>query len=388
MLAVSALLAVASFIGAALLSALQILPPAAPIHLALAVGVMPLIVGAMGQFVPVLSRSSTPSIGVRVLPLLMLFAGVLVFYSFAASDQIYYFAVYVALVVAAIFAAWIFRRAVKAVGKPHPCLYWYLAAMLCLILALVTIIAMSLWPQQYLALKRLHLHLNILGFIGLTAVATLQVLMPTVISSPDVQAGPRLREHLKWALGGTLLISFGAAWFKPLLYLGALLWMVPLGRMGSAWYSLYRSEIFKINGAASSLAAAYVGFCATLLLGVLHAYRIQTFSDATLAFILIFLLPLVTGAVSQLLPIWLRPGMQTVWHADMRHKLGAGGGYRAMLFLLGGVLVGMGWRIGLLFSITALIIFLGQFVVTLYSHLRRSKIHSEDRVPHEPSRFL
>ena len=388
MLVVSALLAVASFIGAALLSALQILPPAAPIHLALAVGVMPLIVGAMSQFVPVLSRSHTPSIGVRVLPLLMLFAGVLVFYSFAASDQVYYFAAYVALVVAAIFAVWIFRRAIKAVGKPHPCLYWYLAAMLCLILALVSIMAISLWPQQYPALKRLHLHLNILGFIGLTAVATLQVLMPTVFSSPDVQAGPRLREHLKWALVGTLLISFGAAWFKPLLYLGALLWMVPLARMGSAWYSLYRSEIFKINGAASSLAAAYVGFCATLLLGVLHAYRIQTLSDATLAFILIFLLPLVTGAVSQLLPIWLRPGVQTAWHADMRQKLGAGGGYRAMLFLLGGVSVGMGWRIGLLFSITALIIFLGQCVVTLYSHLRRSKIYREDRVPHEPSRFL
>lgn len=385
MLAVLALLAIVSFAGAALLSALQILAPAAPIHLALAVGVMPLIVAAMSQFVPVLSRSITPSLGVRLLPLLMLAAGVLAFFSFAASNQTYYFAAYVALIAAAVFAAWIFRRAAKAVGNPHPCLYWYLAAIFCLIWALVAIAAMSVWPDQYLALKRLHLHLNLLGFIGLTAVATLQVLMPTVVSRADVQAAARLRQHLKWALVGTLLIALGAAWFKPLLYLGVLLWMLPLARMGSAWHSLYRSEIFKINGAAASLAAAYVGFCAMLLLGVLHAYRIQTSTDATLTFILVFLLPLVTGAVSQLLPIWLRPGMQTVWHEQMRHKLGAWGAYRAMLFLLGGGLVGMGWRMGLLFSIMALLIFLGQLVTALYSHLIRSKTYTENCAPHEPS---
>ena len=385
MLVVSALLAVASFIGAAILSILQILPPAAPIHLALAVGVMPLIVAAISQFVPVLSRSNTPSLGVRLLPLLMLFTGLLTFFSFAASNQIYTFAGYVALVTAAVFAAWIFRRASKAVGKPHPCLYWYLAAMLCLILALVAIEVMSVWPQQYLALKRLHLHLNLLGFVGLTAVATLQVLMPTVINRPDVQATTRLRLHLKWALGGTLLISLGAAWFKPLLYLGCLLWIVPLSRLGSVWYGLYRREIFQINGAASSLAAAYVGFCATLLLGVLHAYRIQTTADATLTFILVFLLPLVTGAVSQLLPIWLRPGMQRAWHEQMRRLLGAGGAYRAMLFLLGGGLVGMGWHVGLLLSITGLIIFLVQLVIALYSQRIRPQTSMEDHTSNEKS---
>ena len=388
MLSVLALSAILSFAGAALLTALKILPPAAPIHLALAVGVMPLIMAAMSQFVPVLSRSNTPSLGVRSLPLLLLFAGLLVFFSFVVSNQIYYFAAYVALVAAAFFAAWIFRRAVKAVGSPHPCLYWYLAAMFCLILALIAIAVMPLWPDQYLALKRLHLHLNLLGFVGLTAVTTLQVLMPTVIGKPDVQASPRLRQHLKWALAGTLLISLGAAWFKPLLYLGFLLWLVPLSRLGSVWYGLYRREIFQNNGAASSLAAAYAGFCAMLLLGALHAYRIQTSMDATLTLILVFLLPLVTGAVSQLLPIWLRPGMQTAWHEQMRRKLAVGGAYRALLFLLGGVLVAMGWRVGLLFSITALIIFLGQLSTVLYSHLRYAKIHSEDRVPHEISRLL
>lgn len=363
-----ALLAIASFAGAALLSALQILPPAAPIHLALAVGVMPLIVAAMSQFVPVLSRSVTPSIGVRMLPLLMLLAGVLVFFAFAASNQTYYFAAHLALLVAAVFAGWILRRAHKAVGKPHPCLYWYFSAIICLVLALAAIAAMALWPEQYLALKRLHLHLNIVGFLGLTAIATLQVLMPTVASRPDVQASTRLHQHLKWALGGTLLIALGAAWFKPLLYLGFLLWLLPLSRLGNAWYALYRREIFQINGAASSLATAYAGLCIALLLGALHAYHIHSPAEATLVFILIFLWPLVTGAVSHLLPIWLRPGVQTAWHEQMRQQLGTGGAYRALLFLSGGMLVAMGWHGGMLFSLAALVIFLWQLAATLRSH--------------------
>ena len=369
MLVMMALLAVASFVGAAVLSLLQVLPPAAPIHLALAVGVMPLIVGAMTHFVPVLSRSSTPHIGVRLIPFLFLIAGVLAFFSFVESNQAYLFAAYLALAAAAAFAAWIVRRAAKAVGKPHPCLDWYLAAIVCLMLALVAVSAITWWPEQYSTLRRLHMHLNTLGFIGLTAVSTLQVLMPTVLGKADPQAAARLRQHLKWVLGGTLLVSMGAAWFKPLAYMGIVLWAIPLVYLGRTWISLYFREIFQINGAASSLAAAYVGFCATLLFGALHANGILNSADATLAFILAFLLPLVTGAVSQLLPVWIRPGMQTAWHAQVRHKLGAGGAYRAVLFLLGGLSVGAGWHGGLLLSIAALIIFLLQLAATIHSHV-------------------
>ena len=369
MLVMLALLAVASFVGAAVLSLLQVLPPVAPQHLALAAGVMPLIVGAMTHFVPVLSRSSAPHFGIRLIPLLMLVAGALVFFSFAESNQAYLFAAYLALAAAAVFAAWIVRRAGRAVGKPHPCLDWYLAAIACLILALLAVTAMAWWPEQHQALKRLHLHLNTLGFIGLTAVATLQVLMPTVLGRPDPQAAARLRQHLKWALGGTLLVAMGAAWFKPLAYPGIVLWMVPLLQLGRAWATLYLREIFRFNGAASSLAAAYTGLVAVLLFGALHAHDILNPMDSTLAFILVFLLPLVTGAVSQLLPIWIHPGMQTNWHTQVRQKLGAGGGYRAMLFLLGGLLVATGWCSGLLFSIAALILFLLQLAATIRGHV-------------------
>lgn len=354
------LTAAASFAGAVALPLLHPLPPAAHIHLALAVGVMPLIFGAMIHFVPVLTRSAIAPLAVRLIPLLMLTAGLLAFFSFAAPSQTYYLAAFIALAAALAFAAWIIRRAAMAVGKPHPCLDWYLGAIACLILALAAVSAMALWPEQRLALKSLHLHLNTLGFIGLTAIATLQVLLPTAAGRPDAQAGTRLHRDLKWALGGTLLISMGAAWFKPLVYPGALLWMLPLLRLSKAWLSLYFQEIRQLHGATSSLAAALAGFIAALLFGLLHADGILSPTDTAHAFILAFLFPLVTGAVSQLFPIWARPGMQTAWHAQVRQRLGAGGGYRALLFLAGGILLGLGWRGGLVLSIAALLAFLLQ----------------------------
>ena len=370
MLVVLVLIAAACFAAAIALPLFYPLLPAAHIHLALAMGVMPLIFGAMVHFIPVLTRSAAAHIMVRLIPMLALTAGILAFFSFVVSNQAYYFATFLALATAVAFAAWIIRRASKALGKPHPCLYWYLSAVACLILALAAIAAMALWPEQRLALKRLHLHLNMLGFIGLTAVATLQVLLPTAVGRPDPNAASRLRQDMKWALGGTLLISIGAAWFNPLSWLGAALWMIPLVRLGKAWLTLYLKEIFQLHGATSSLAAALAGFSLALLFGLLHAAGILNTTDTAHAFILAFLFPLVTGAVSQLLPIWARPGPQTTWHALVRQRLGAGGGYRAILFLVGGGLLGLGWRGGLLLSVAALVAFLLQLVATSRCHVR------------------
>ncbi len=355
------LTAAASFAGAVALPLLHPLPSAAHLHLALAVGIMPLIFGAMIHFVPVLTRSAIAPVGVRLMPLLMLIAGILAFFSFAVPSQAANIsAAVIALAVTASFAIWVVLRAAKAVGKPHPCLYWYLGAIACLMLALAAVSAMALWPEQRPALKNLHLHLNTLGFVGLTAIATLQVLLPTVAGRPDKQAGARLHQDLKWALGGTILISVGAAWFTPLAYLGALLWMIPMIRLCRAWLALYLKEIRQPHGAASSLAAALLGFIAVLLFGSFHAGGTLSPKDTAHAYILAFLFPLVTGAVSQLLPIWARPGMQTAWHAQFRQRLGAGGGYRALLFLGGGLLLGLGWRGGLVLSVAALSAFLLQ----------------------------
>ncbi len=367
MLAGFALLAVAVFAGAAVLAMLHAFPPVVPIHLVFAAGIMPLIAAAMTHFIPVLTRSSTPPIWIRLIPPLLLIAGGLAFFAFAAANRDFRAAVYLALAAATTFAIWIVHRAVRAVGRPHPCLNWYLAAIVCLILALLAISAMAFWPQHYQTLKRLHLHLNTLGFIGLTAVSTLQVLMPTVVGRPDPGVAARLRKDLPWVVGGTLLIALSAAWFRPLVFAGLLFWLVPLFHLGQTWNALYRREILQCNGAAASLAAAYAGFCVILILGALHAFGLLNPADAALAFISAFLLPLVTGALSQLLPVWIRPGVQTAWHDEMRQKLGAWSAYRSLFFLLGGVLAGSGWRGGLLISIMGLLLFMLQLAAAIYS---------------------
>lgn len=362
MLVALALTALASFVGAAFLAWLQPLLPVAHLHLALAAGVMPLILGAMSHFVPVLTRSGAPAAGVQAIPWLALAAGALAVFSFIASNSAYYFAALLALAAAAVFAGWIVRRGRSALGQPHPCLYWYLAAVACLMLALAAVSAMAIWPEQRLALKRLHLHLNTLGFIGLTAIATLQVLLPTAAGRPDTQAATRLRQDLKWALGGTLLVAAGAAWLAPLTWLGTLLWTLPVFRLGRTWLTRYRAEIFRLHGAAPSLAAALAGFAAALLFGILHAAGLALPSDSAHAFILAFLFPLVTGAISQLLPVWLKPGPQTAWHGQVRQRLQSGGGIRGLMFLGGGLLLAGGLRGGMILAVAALALFLLQLI--------------------------
>lgn len=365
MLVALVLTAVASFAAAVFLPWTFPLPQATHIHLALAAGVMPLIFGAMTHFVPVLTRSKSPHAGIRLIPVLMLASGALAVFSFATASRAYYFSALLALVASAIFFRWITRSTSSPLNKPHPCLYWYLAALACLMLALAAVAAMMLWPEQRPALKRLHLHLNTLGFIGLTAIATLQVLLPTAVGRFDPQAATRLRQDLKWALGGTLLIATGAAWFMPLSWLGAAMWVIPLMHMGKAWLALYANEIRCLHGAAPSLAAALAGFAAVLLLGTLHAGGILGSVNTAHAFILAFLFPLVTGAASQLLAVWARPGQQTAWHTQVRQKLEMADGLRGALFLVGGLMLGLGWRGGLLLAMAALIVFLVQLALTI-----------------------
>lgn len=365
MLVALVLTTLASFAASVILPWVLPLPPAAHIHLALAMGVMPLMLGAMMHFVPVLTRSAVPSVKVQLIPMLMLAAGALTVFSFSALDQAYYLAALLALAAAAVFIGWVISRTSSPLNKPHPCLHWYLAALACLMLALAAVTAMALWPEQRLALKRLHLHLNTLGFVGLTAIATLQVLLPTAAGRFDPQAASRLRQDLKWALGGTLLVACGAAWLKPLAWLGAMLWAVPLIHLGKAWFTLYLNEILHINGAVPSLAVALAGFSAALLFGVLHAGGLLSSTSTAHAFILAFLFPLVTGAVSQLLPVWLRPGQQTAWHGEIRQKLTWAGGIRGMLFLTGGVTLGLGWSNGIWLAVVALIAFLFQLALAV-----------------------
>jgi hypothetical protein len=348
---------------------------AAALHMILAVGAMPLIFGAMSHFIPVLTRTRAAAAGLLGIPVLALAGGALVVGALSMPGLYWgrHAGALLALTAAGALLAWSRRRRAGMLGRPHPGLAWYDAALACLVLALLAILAGAIWPQQAIALHRLHLHLNTLGFVGLTAVSTLAVLLPTVAGRPDPHVGPRLRRDLPWATAGTLLVAIGAAWFGPLAWIGGALWAVPLARLGASWLRLYRTEILALHGAAPLLAAALTGFALSLIFGAAAPITVAPLAaeggfratQPALAFVGGFMLPLVSGAASQLLPVWLRPGIQSDWHARLRARLGRYGGVRAVLFCLGGIAAGLGREWGLLLGATTLIWFLLQAAAAL-----------------------
>jgi hypothetical protein len=343
---------------------------AAVLHLILAVGAMPLIFGAMSHFIPVLTRTRGAPAGLVSIPLLALAAGALVVGTLSLPELFLgrHVGALLAAAAAGSLLVWSRRRRAGMLGRPHPCLAWYEWALACLVLALLAILASAIWPQQTIALQRLHLHLNTLGFVGLTAVSTLAVLLPTVTGKPDPQVGPRLRRDLPWAVAGTLLVAIGSAWFAPLAWIGGVLWTVPLVRLGTSWLRLSRAEIFALHGAAPLLAAALAGLALSMVLGAVSPMAAAgglSPIEPALAFVSGFMLPLVSGAASQLLPVWLRPGVQSGWHAKLRDSLGRYGGVRAVLFCLGGIAAGTGHTWGLLLGAVTLIWFLLQAAAAL-----------------------
>lgn len=337
----------------------------AGLHLILAVGAMPLIFGAMSHFIPVLTRTRAPGPKLAGLPVLALAGAVLAVIAFSVPAVAWgrYAGAFLAMVAAGLLLAWSRQRRTGMLGRPHPGLAWYQAALTCLVLALAAILASAIWPQQWAGLRRFHLHLNTLGFIGLTAMGTLSVLLPTVAGRPDPEVGPWLRRNLPLAMGGTVLIAVGAAWFSPLAWIGAAAWAIPLARLGARWLRLYRSEIFALHGAAPLLAAALAGFVASLLFGAAAAFFPAL--APTSVFVAGFLLPLVAGASSQLLPVWLRPGVQGDWHTRLRRRLGRYGGIRAALFCVSGIAGGTGQEWGLLLGAATLLWFMLQALATL-----------------------
>jgi hypothetical protein len=334
--------------------------PAAAAHVALAAGIMPLIFGAMMHFVPVLTRGRPPSAWAQAIPLAMLGAGLLAAAAFLLPAFFHAgirIAVLAGLTFALAMAVWMLRCARAALGAPHPCLRWYLAAVGCLILALLAVLAMELFPAHRTSLRLFHLHLNTLGFIGLTALGTLTVLLPTAAGQPDPDAAGRLRRDLPLAVAGVLLTAAGAAWWPPLAYAGLVLLLLPVALLGTAWVVRFPREMLRVHGAAPSLALALAGLMALLFLSVLHAQRRLAGGDAVFGFLLAFLMPLVSGAASQLLPLWLKPGVQTDWHRAARETLGRFAVLRGLTFVVAGWLVAAGWPPGAWLALAGLAAF-------------------------------
>jgi hypothetical protein len=303
---------------------------------------MPLIFAAMLHFIPVLTRTAAPARRVAGLPAWAALVGWGVFAAFAMGRLAWLpLLALPAAGLAAWLAAWGIGRGRAALGAPHAGLAWYVAALCCLALALFAVAAMAVWPEHTLALKRLHLHLNLLGFVALTAVGTLQVLLPTAARRFDAQAARRLRLTLWPTLAGVVPTALGAAWAPRLAWVGLVPWLWVLAWIARDWWRAYRRELFAWHGAAPLLGAALAGLALALLTGTLAACGVLPHHGAAHLFVLGFLFPLVSGAVGWLLPLWRFPAAPDA----ARHRLLRWSGARAVLYLAGsaGAATGAAW---------------------------------------------
>jgi hypothetical protein len=237
------------------------------------------------------------------------------------------------LIVVTLEVAWIWQRRNHVLGSAHPGLYWYLAALAALLLALTAIVLRQVYMEYGLSLRTFHLHLNLLGFLGLTAIGTLRVLLPTTFAVPDTAANTYLRVQLPYVIAATVCIALGAAVWPPLSWLGGVVWLWSAVLLLQA-IRYERLRGLGVHHAASALSAACLGWFLMLVAGFAHG--LGGLSAYTLMWLLmfLFLLPLVTGASSYLLPLWRWPGKMTQAHTHMRAQLMRFSGLRVLAFNL------------------------------------------------------
>ncbi|OIR03805.1 hypothetical protein GALL_139850 [mine drainage metagenome] len=347
-------------------------PPQLAAHVAFALGVLPLILAAIAYFVPVLTRGDGAPRPLQGTALAAWAGGALIAAGFAGilpQPEAAAAAAAAAGTATLTLIAWIARRAGRSLGQPHPGLAWYLAALGFLAAALAAVPLMFWWPEQRQALRLFHLHANLLGFVGLTSIGTLQVLLPTAAGRPDPRAAARLRADLKFAVAGAALTAVGAAWSLPLAIVGAVLFLIPLVRMGWHWLAAFPERIGSRHGAAPALAAAGAGVIILVLAGIGHAVGVLSGRDAVAGFVAAFLLPLVTGAATQLLPVWLRPGLKLPWHDKVREALGRHALLRSLFMVAGGIIAALGHPSGLWLAAAGVAL----FAVALITALRTKK---------------
>jgi len=317
------------------------------VHAIVAVGMMPLMLSAMIYFTPVLTHSRAPGWPILPAPMIVLIAGSLAAGSLAWRRDLIPIAASVAILAVATVFGWMWRRAHTMLGSPHPGLYWYLLALIHLLFGLTAILLAILWPEHWAALRRFHLHVNLLGFAGMTAIGTLRVLVPTVAGYADPDARPQLHRGLYFAASGTLLIASGAGWWNWLAWPGLALWSIPLLEFALPLVGRWRKFVWGWHRASAALGISIFGYLLVLAAGALHAGGSPPSATVPL-FFFAFLFPLVTGAVSYLLPVWIWPARNTPAYELVARELAHGSAARGLLFLTAGVLtfagvVGAAW---------------------------------------------
>jgi hypothetical protein len=183
---------------------------------------MPLIFGAMSHFIPVLTRSRAAPPGLASIPVLALAGGALVVGALSLPDLFWgrYAGALLAATAASALLAWSRHRRAGMLGRPHPGLAWYDAALACLVSALLAILASAIWPQQ-----------------TVPCIASIYISTRSALSGADRREhprgaaavagrpGPARPAAARSAVGvAALLVAFGAAWFSPLAWIGGALW--------------------------------------------------------------------------------------------------------------------------------------------------------------------
>lgn len=336
MLIVLLAITLALLVGGVALPKVVAASPVVWAHLVLAVGVMSLITAAMQHFAPVLARGRGPDAWLRYLPWMMAGTGLLLVGALAGwlPWGVVSVAALVGLFGALSMASWMMGLSRRSVGPPHPGMCWYVAAMFCLALGLGAALLIPLFPEAHAVLRVFHLHINLYGFVGLTAVGTLQVLMPTAAGESDPKASGRLKYGVRLAFFGSLMLAAGqAAEAFWLAASGAGLWGWVVGDMLLAWLRRFRSRMFRWHGVEPALGVAGVGFVAALAAALMDSAGMLELGNPLAIFLPGFLFPLVSGAAGQLAPVWMKPGRREDWHLASVVALGRWGGARALLFL-------------------------------------------------------
>jgi hypothetical protein len=355
------ILVVVTLLGATLsftLPSVRLVPTAILLHMIFAVGIIPLIFGAMTYFVPVLTRTGAVSNCELIPPLLAFVAGLLLIVGLWKSNQLIPIAAAIDLVAVLWLSRWIQQRRGRCLGSPHPGLRWYQLALLMLLLALSAIVAGYFWPEQWRAFRHFHLHLNLLGFIGFTALSTLRVLLPTSTNISDSHTVMWLSKQWLWATPGVLLIAAGSAWYTPAAIVGLVIFAIPLLLLAKALLIKQWAGVAKLHGAAPALAIALSGFGGCLLISGWHIHGLLRGDDLTRLFILLFLLPLVTGAASHLIPLWMTATAQGQTKQYVIQTLGRFSAIRCALYYCSGLLLILDTNLYYLPAVIALFHFL------------------------------
>lgn len=358
LLTFSTLLAV--LIGGSLLSQLGMIPAEPWLHFVLAAGIFPLSTTAIIFFAAVLSRRQLATGQLKLLPGIMLVAGCLVS---AVSVHLISDRYAVLAVVLILAVLWHLDRWIRKKHDPHghhPTLDWYRASLLCLACGLVAASLVPFLPEWADALRTLHTRISLYGFLGLSAVGTLQFLMSAVENRPDPSLGRRLRSGLPWALFGVSMLAFGD-FLKPWGHaLGAAFLSWPLLQVVWIWCRRYRRDVFALHGVAPMLCATLLGYIASLG-GMLVSPRLPI--GMVDVFLPGFVFPLISGAAGYLIPAWKEAKHRPTTAYINNHRLNHWSGIRAVMFLLSAIAPFFGIQESGLFGVAGLAWFEAELVM-------------------------